>query len=74
MPVPVQDETYRKAVEGLAAAGRAAYKAAQSKSMDAMLEVSETVSVACANCHEPYRDFDDQKQRCTPLEKETPAE
>ena len=65
-PVPVQDETFRKAAEGLAAAGRAAYKAAQSKSVDAMLEVGETVTVACANCHEPYRDFDDQTQRCTP--------
>ena len=67
-PVPVQEETYRKAAEGLAAAGRAAYTAAQSKSMDAMLEVSETVSTACANCHEPYRDFDDPKDRCTPRE------
>jgi len=67
-PVPVQEETYRTAAEGLAAAGRAAYKAAQSKSMDAMLEVSETVSTACANCHEPYRDFDDQSRRCTPVD------
>jgi hypothetical protein len=67
-PVPVQEERYRKAAEGLAAAGRAAYQAAQSKSMDAMLDVSEKVSIACSNCHEPYRDFDDQKQRCTPLE------
>jgi hypothetical protein len=66
-PVPVEDEVYRTAAEGLAAAGRAAYKAAQSKNMDAMLEVSETVSVACSNCHEPYRDFDDQSQRCTPV-------
>jgi hypothetical protein len=65
-PVPVADETYRKAAEGLAAAGRAAFKAAQSRSVDAMLEVGETVTVACANCHEPYRDFDDQSQRCTP--------
>ena len=73
-PVPVQEETYRKAAEGLAAAGRAAYKAARSKNMDAMLEVSETVSVACSKCHEPYRDFDDQKQRCTPLEKKAAAE
>jgi hypothetical protein len=72
-PVPVRDETYRKAAEGLAAAGRAAYKAAQSKNMDAMLEVSDTVAVACSNCHEPYRDFDDQKQRCTPLDKKTAA-
>jgi cytochrome c peroxidase len=37
--------------------------------MDAIVEVSETVAVACANCHEPYRDFDDQSQRCAPLEK-----
>lgn len=66
-PVPVQDETYRKAVEGLAAAGRAAYTAAQSKSMDAIVEVSDTVATACANCHEPYRDFDDQSRRCTPV-------
>jgi hypothetical protein len=65
-PVPVEDETYRKAAEGLAAAGQAAFKAARSKSVDAMLEVGETVTVACANCHEPYRDFDDQNQRCTP--------
>jgi hypothetical protein len=66
-PVPVGDETYRKAAEGLAAAGRAAYQAAQSKSVDAIVEVSETVAVACAACHEPYRDFDDQTQRCTPV-------
>jgi cytochrome c556 len=67
-PVPVQEETYRKAAEGLAAAGRAAYKAAQSKSMDAIVDVSETVSNACSNCHEPYRDFDDQSRRCTPVD------
>jgi hypothetical protein len=73
-PVPVQEETYRKAAEGLVAAGRAAYKAAQSKSMDAMLEVSETVSTACANCHEPYRDFDNNSRRCTPVEGTKPAE
>jgi hypothetical protein len=66
-PVPVEDETYRKAAEGLVEAGRASYAAAQSKSVDAMLDVSEQVTVACANCHEPYRDFDDESQRCTPI-------
>ena len=45
-PVPVQDETYRKAAEGLAAAGRAAYKAAQSKNMDAMLAQSRWIAIA----------------------------
>lgn len=67
-PVPLADAAYREAAQGLADAGRAAYKAAQSKSMDAIVEVSETVSVACANCHERYRDFDDPKDRCTPAD------
>lgn len=58
---------------GLTAAGQAAYKAARSKRMDAMLEVGEQVTVACANCHEPYRDFDDQSRRCTPVDGK-PAE
>ena len=65
-PVPIQDEAYRTAAEGLVAAGQAAYKAAQSKDLDAMLEVSDTVSMACANCHERYRDFDNAADRCTP--------
>ena len=72
-PVPIDDETYRKAAEGLVAAGQAAYKAAQSKNLDAMIEVSDTVAVACANCHEPYRDFDDQTRRCTSVDGK-PAE
>ncbi len=73
-PVPVHEETYRKAAEGLADAGHAAYKAAQSRSLDAMVEVSETVSMACANCHEPYRDFDNPQDRCTPIEYRQQAE
>jgi cytochrome c556 len=60
----VDQEAFRKAAEGLAEAGKAAYKAAQSKNMDAMVEVSDTVALACAKCHEPYRDFDDPKDRC----------
>lgn len=63
-PVPVDQADFRQAAEGLAEAGRAAYKAAQSKNMDEMIAVSETVSAACAKCHEPYRDFDDPKDRC----------
>jgi hypothetical protein len=74
-PVPVHEATYQKAAQGLVEAGQAAYRAAQSKSMDAMIEVSDTVSQACSNCHEPYRDFDDPKDRCTPVEgRAAPAE
>jgi hypothetical protein len=66
-PVPVNDEAFRAAAAGLADAGRAAYAAARSKNMDAIVEVSGTVSEACARCHEPYRDFDDPKDRCNPV-------
>jgi hypothetical protein len=73
-PVPVHEETYRKAAQGLVEAGKAAYKAAQSKSQDAIIEVSDTVATACANCHEPYRDFDDPQDRCTPVEGRAASE
>ena len=73
-PVPVDEATFRKAAEGLAEAGKAAYKAAQSKSIDAMVDVSETVATSCAACHEPYRDFDDPKDRCTPVAGRTNTE
>jgi hypothetical protein len=65
-PVPLDREDYQKFAAGLADAGRAAYKAAQSKNIDAMVEVSGTVSDACAACHEVYRDKDNLADRCTP--------
>ena len=65
-PAPLDREDYRKFAAGLAEAGNAAYKAAQSKNLDAMVEVSGTVSDACAACHEVYRDKDDPKDRCIP--------
>jgi cytochrome c553 len=55
-PVPIDRDDFKKAAQGLADAGMAAYKAAQSKSQDAMVEVSGTVADACAACHEVYRD------------------
>jgi hypothetical protein len=63
-PVPIEQEDFRAAAQALADAGQAAYQAAQSKSMDKIVEVSETVAMACSQCHEPYRDFDDPKDRC----------
>lgn len=64
-PVPINDEEYRKGAESLVAAGRAAYKAAQTRSLEAIVEVSDTVAVSCANCHEPYRDVENPADRCT---------
>ena len=67
LPVPLEQEYYRKAVQGLADAGLAAYKVAQSKNLEAMVEVSGTISDACAACHEKYRDVPPGKMRCVPL-------
>lgn len=63
-PVPIDREDFRAAAQGLRDAGMAAYKAAQSKNLDTMIEVSDTVSNACATCHEPYRDVDNPADRC----------
>ena len=63
-PVPLDKEDFRKAAQGLIDAGEAALKAAQSKNLDAMVEVSGTVADACAACHEKYRDKEDNKDRC----------
>lgn len=65
-PAPVEREDYRRFAQGLIDAGNAAYKAAQTKSVDAMVEVTGTVADACAACHEVYRDKDDPKDRCIP--------
>jgi hypothetical protein len=66
-PVPVDQEDFRKWAANLADVGGQALKAAQSKNMDAMLEVSGTMSDACLMCHEKYRDTPNQPaDRCTP--------
>ena len=65
-PVPLDRDDYKKFAAGLAEAGKAAYKAAQSKNIDNMVEASGTVSDACSACHEIYREKPDNKERCTP--------
>lgn len=64
--VPLDREDFRKFTLNLAQAGEAAYKAAQSKNLDQMVEVAGTVSEACAMCHEVYRDKDNLQDRCMP--------
>jgi soluble cytochrome b562 len=63
-PVPTEAEDFRMWAANLADAGNAALKAAQSKNLDAMVDVAGTVSDACAMCHEKYRDKDDNADRC----------
>ena len=67
LPVPLEQENFRKAIKGLADAGEAAYKAAKTKNLDMMVEVSGTISDACLACHEKYRDVPAGKMRCVPV-------
>jgi hypothetical protein len=55
-PVPVDNPDWIKFTEGLAEAGRAAYKASQTRNQEAVSDVSNQVSEACLNCHQVYRD------------------
>ena len=66
-PAPVRRADWVKYAQGLRDAGRAAYKAAQSKNREAMVDVSGTVSDACSACHDVYREKTGGVQdRCLP--------
>ena len=67
LPVPVGDATFQKGVKALSDAGEAALKAAKSKNLDAMVDVSGTISDACLVCHEKYREVPTGKMRCVPI-------
>ena len=55
-PVPVQDADWVKFTIELADAGRAAYKASQTRKQDVVSEVTEQIADACLHCHQVYRD------------------
>ena len=64
LPAPIGNADWPKLVQGLREAGMAAYKAAQSKNQDKILDASDTLTTACANCHEKYRDKPRLTDRC----------
>jgi hypothetical protein len=55
-PVPIQNADWIQFTQGLVDAGKAAYKASQTRTQMAVDEVSGTVADACLACHEVYRD------------------
>ena len=55
-PVPVNDPDWIKFTIELAEAGKAAYKASQSRDQAAVSEVSNTLADSCLNCHQMFRD------------------
>jgi S-disulfanyl-L-cysteine oxidoreductase SoxD len=55
-PVPVDRADWKQYTAALVDVGRAAYKAAQSRSVDAVNKVAAQLNETCASCHKAYRD------------------
>jgi cytochrome c556 len=64
LPVPLQNADWAKFVQGLREAGMTVYKAAQSKNQDNILMAADTMTTACANCHDKYREKANLADRC----------
>jgi S-disulfanyl-L-cysteine oxidoreductase SoxD len=55
-PVPVENADWIKFTQELVEAGKAAYRASQTRNQDAVSEATNQVADACLNCHVVYRD------------------
>jgi hypothetical protein len=64
LPVPLKNADWAKFVQGLRDAGTAAYKAAQTKNQDKIVDAADVMTTACANCHEKYREKPTLADRC----------
>jgi hypothetical protein len=62
--VPVSNPDWNRFVKELREAGGKVYYAAQSRNMDSMVTVAETVSGACLHCHQEFRDTPKGRERC----------
>jgi mono/diheme cytochrome c family protein len=69
-PVPVDQPDWLKFTEELAEAGRAAYKAAQTRNQDVVSDISNQVNDACLHCHQVYRDT---RRRGGPINPDDPS-
>jgi hypothetical protein len=64
LPVPIGNADWPKFVQGLRDASMKAYKAAQAKDMDKIVDAADTMTTACANCHDKYREKPTLAERC----------
>ena len=55
-PVPVERADWIQYTQEMVEAGKAAYRAAQTRDRDTVSEVTNVIADACYNCHEAYRD------------------
>jgi len=73
-PVPIDRPDWIKFTQELAEAGRAAYKASQTRNMEIVSDVTNQLSESCMHCHSVYRDkrgsrsagLDTSASHCTP--------
>ena len=63
-PVPMKDPDWAAFVQKVRDAGLQAYKAAQAKDQEKMIDISETLSASCAGCHRRWRDRRTPANRC----------
>jgi hypothetical protein len=67
---PVGNADWLRFTADLRSAGVVAYKAAQAKDQDRILEAAEAVSTSCSSCHDVYREKTvaqgGDKNRCLP--------
>jgi cytochrome c556 len=62
--VPIGNADWPKFVQGLRDAGQKVYKAAQMKSQDGIVDAADTMTTACSNCHDKYREKPNLADRC----------
>jgi mono/diheme cytochrome c family protein len=55
-PVPIERADWQQWTNELVEAGRAAYRASQSRNQEAVIAATDQLATACQNCHEVYRD------------------
>jgi hypothetical protein len=55
-PAPVGNADWIRFTRDVRDAGMAAYKAAQSRNQDRVIEAADAVTTACAGCHDVYRE------------------
>jgi hypothetical protein len=62
--VPIGNADWPKFVQGLRDAGAKVYQAAQAKNQDKILDAADSMTTACSNCHDKYREKPNLADRC----------
>jgi hypothetical protein len=62
--VPLGNADWPKLVQGLREAGLKVYAAARTKDQDKIVDAADTMTTACSNCHDKYREKATLADRC----------